>query len=176
MRRLKSKIVSRQEAARQVRAWRRAGERIVFANGCFDIFHAGHVRFLETARRHGDRLVVAVNEDVSVRRLKGPQRPILPAWQRAELVAALESVDLVIRFPELRVTPLLKLLRPEVFVKGGDYKRETVDQVELAVLEARGGKLVFAPLLRRSSSSRLIARIAAEGDARKSGRGERGKS
>jgi D-beta-D-heptose 7-phosphate kinase/D-beta-D-heptose 1-phosphate adenosyltransferase len=132
---------------------------VVFANGCFDLLHAGHIRFLEAARRQGDRLVVAVNEDASVRRLKGLRRPILPAWQRAELIAALESVDLVVRFPELRVSALLKLLRPDVFVKGGDYTRKTVNQAELALLERHGGRLVILPMLRNSSSSRIIARI-----------------
>ena len=159
MRRLKSKLASRQAAARRVRAWRRTGEKVVFANGCFDLLHAGHARFLEEARRQGDRLVVAVNEDESVRRLKGPDRPILPAWQRAELVAALESTDLVVLFEEDDCVPLLRLLRPEVHVKGGNYTRETVNQPELSVLESYGGKLVIVPQVEGWSSSKVIARI-----------------
>jgi rfaE bifunctional protein nucleotidyltransferase chain/domain len=117
---------------------RAAGRTIAFANGCFDLLHVGHIRYLESASREADVLVVAVNEDDSVRRLKGPGRPILPASDRAELVAALRCVDYVVVFPEPTVGPLLTALRPDVHCKGTDY---TVDSVpERSVVLSYGGR------------------------------------
>ena len=158
---LADKIVSREHAAEVVAGLRRQGQRVVFANGCFDLLHAGHVRFLEQARALGDLLIVGVNSDESGRALKGPGRPILPEGERAQLLAALASVDLVIVFSEMRVTPLLELLRPEVFAKGCDYTLENMDQGERRCVEAYGGEIVFIPTPRFTSSSALIERIAA---------------
>ena len=124
--RARAKILKRDEAARAVRRAQRRGERVVFASGCFDLLHVGHVRSLEEARSHGDRLVVAVNTDASVRRMKGPERPILPARQRAEILAALACVDWVITFGEATPRSALAALRPDVYAKGGDWPLETL--------------------------------------------------
>jgi len=155
------KIVSRERAAEVVAGLRGQGQRVVFANGCFDLLHGGHVRFLEQAGALGDLLIVGVNRDESVRALKGAGRPILPEEERAQLVAALASVDLVIVFPEMRVTPLLRLLRPEVFAKGRDYTLENMDQGERRCVEAYGGEIAFIPTPWFTSSSDVIERIAA---------------
>jgi rfaE bifunctional protein nucleotidyltransferase chain/domain len=126
-------ILRRKELRQRLSAHRRRGERIVLANGCFDLFHVGHARYLEGARREGDVLVVGVNADASARRLKGPGRPILPEAERAELVAALRVVDYVVIFPEPNVEKLLAELRPDVHAKGTDYTEETVPERETAV-------------------------------------------
>lgn len=114
-------ILSRTDAARKVAAARRRGERIVFTSGCFDLLHVGHVRSLEEARGFGDLLVVGVNNDASVRRIKGPERPVVPARQRAELLAALTCVDWVVLFGGATPRALIGALRPDVFAKGGDW-------------------------------------------------------
>ena len=128
MRVAKSKIVSREELQRLLEERKRRGERIVFANGCFDTLHVGHARYLEGARREGDVLVVAVNNDAGVSTLKGPGRPILPEDARAELVAGLRAVDYVVVFGEANVEALLEFLRPDVHAKGTDYSAETVPE------------------------------------------------
>ena len=131
-------VMSRDAVASWVEGQRRAGRTIAFANGVFDLLHVGHVRYLEGARREADVLVVAVNDDATVRALKGPDRPVLPAVDRAELVAALRCADAVVIFPEPTVTPLLELLRPDVHCKGTDY---TVDSVpERETVRAYGGR------------------------------------
>ncbi|HEY2823569.1 MAG TPA: adenylyltransferase/cytidyltransferase family protein [Candidatus Acidoferrum sp.] len=127
-----SKVVSREKLRRLLADRKRTGARVVFANGCFDTLHVGHVRYLEGARREGDVLVVAVNDDASVGGLKGPGRPLLDENARAELVAALRSVDYVVLFHEPNVEPLLELLRPDVHAKGTDYSAETVPEREVA--------------------------------------------
>jgi rfaE bifunctional protein nucleotidyltransferase chain/domain len=127
-----SKIMSREELRKAIADRKRTGERVVFANGCFDTLHVGHVRYLEGARREGDVLVVAVNDDASVCELKGPGRPILNEGARADLVAALRAVDYVVLFHEPNVEPLLELLRPDVHAKGTDYSTETVPEREVA--------------------------------------------
>ena len=131
-------VLSREALAARVAEERRAGRTIAFANGVFDLLHVGHVRYLEGARREADVLVVAVNDDACVRALKGPDRPVLPASDRAELVAALRCVDAVVVFPEPTVTPLLELLRPDVHCKGTDYTVDTVPERE--TVEAYGGR------------------------------------
>src|SRR5712672_1705294 len=118
MRKAESKIVTREHLRELVAEHKRQGKRVVFANGCFDTLHVGHVRYLEGARREGDVLIVAVNDDASVCGLKGPGRPILNENARAELVAALRAVDYVVIFHEPNVEPLLELLRPDVHAKG----------------------------------------------------------
>ena len=128
MRRADSKIVSREQLRDLLAERKRAGAKVVFANGCFDTLHVGHVRYLEGARREGDILAVAVNSDSSVCNLKGPGRPILPESARAELVAALRAVDYVVLFSEPSVESLLEFLRPDVHAKGTDYTAETVPE------------------------------------------------
>jgi D-beta-D-heptose 7-phosphate kinase/D-beta-D-heptose 1-phosphate adenosyltransferase len=118
--------LTRQEAARAIARARRRGERVVLTSGCFDLLHVGHVRSLEEARSLGDRLVVAINTDASVRRMKGPGRPILPARQRAELLAALACVDWVTTFGAATPRSTLGLLKPDVYAKGGDWPMETL--------------------------------------------------
>jgi D-glycero-beta-D-manno-heptose 1-phosphate adenylyltransferase len=128
MRRVASKIVSREHLRELIAEHQRRGERVVFANGCFDTLHVGHIRYLEGARREGDVLVVAVNTDAGVCALKGPGRPILPESARADLVAALRAVDHVVLFGEPNVEALLEFLRPDVHAKGTDYTAETVPE------------------------------------------------
>jgi rfaE bifunctional protein nucleotidyltransferase chain/domain len=122
----RDRILSRSAARAAVRAARRRGERVVFTNGCFDLLHVGHVRSLEQAKRLGDRLVVGVNRDASVRRLKGRARPIVGERQRAELVAALACVDWVVLFGEPTPLALIRALRPDVLAKGGDWRPEEI--------------------------------------------------
>ena len=127
-----SKVISREELKNAIAERKRSGKRVVFANGCFDTLHVGHVRYLEGARREGDVLVVAVNDDASVCGLKGLGRPLLNENARAELVAALRAVDYVVVFHEPNVEPLLELLRPDVHAKGTDYSTDTVPEREVA--------------------------------------------
>ena len=129
-----------------------------FANGCFDLLHVGHVRYLEAARREADRLIVAVNDDRSMRGLKGPNRPILPEADRAELVAALRAVDYVVIFPEPTVTPLLELLKPEVHCKGTDYTVETVPERD--TVRAYGGRIAIVGDPKDHSTRNLLARLS----------------
>jgi D-glycero-beta-D-manno-heptose 1-phosphate adenylyltransferase len=128
----REKILSREALAAELETARGKGRQIVFANGCFDILHVGHVRYLAAARQEGDLLAVGVNSDRSTQTLKGAGRPILPEMARAELVAALAAVDYVTIFDELNVEPLLTALRPHVHAKGTDYTAETVPERELA--------------------------------------------
>ncbi len=131
-------VLTRASLAQWVVDERRAGRTIALANGVFDLLHVGHVRYLEDARRQADRLVVAVNDDACVRRLKGPDRPVMPDHDRAELIAALRCVDAVVIFPEPTVTPLLELLTPDVHCKGTDYTVDTVPERE--IVRAYGGR------------------------------------
>jgi len=153
-----SKVVSRDELARRLAAERAAGRTIAFANGCFDLLHVGHVRYLESAAREADILIVAINDDESVRRLKGEGRPILRAADRAELVAALRCVDYVVIFAEPTVGPLLTALRPDVHCKGTDY---TVDSVpERDIVLAYGGRTAIVGDPKDHSTRELLSRIA----------------
>jgi rfaE bifunctional protein nucleotidyltransferase chain/domain len=152
------KVLSRDALVRRAEAERAAGRTIAFANGCFDLLHVGHIRYLESSAREADLLVVAVNDDDSVRQLKGPGRPILPAPDRAELVAALGSVDYVVIFPEPTVGPLLTALRPDVHCKGTDY---TVDSVpEREIVKAYGGRTAIVGDPKDHSTRELLSRIA----------------
>ncbi|MDP1571059.1 MAG: adenylyltransferase/cytidyltransferase family protein [Vicinamibacterales bacterium] len=154
-------ILSREDVAVRVAADRAAGRTVAFANGCFDLLHVGHVRYLEAARREADRLIVAVNDDRSVRTLKGPSRPVLPAADRAELVAALGAVDYVVIFPEPTVTPLLERLRPDVHCKGTDYTVDTVPERE--TVRAYGGRIAIVGDPKDHSTRDLLSRIAPAG-------------
>jgi rfaE bifunctional protein nucleotidyltransferase chain/domain len=136
----RKKVMTRTAAARLVRAAQRRGERVVFTSGCFDLLHVGHVRSLEQARRFGDRLVVAVNTDASVRRNKGAGRPIVPERQRAEVLAALACVDWVVLFGEATPLATIEALRPDVLAKGGDWALDAI--VGRREVESWGGRVV----------------------------------
>jgi rfaE bifunctional protein nucleotidyltransferase chain/domain len=150
-------ILTREALAARVSADRAAGLSVAFANGCFDLLHVGHVRYLESAAAEGDRLIVAINDDESVRRLKGEGRPILAAEHRAELVAALRCVDYVVVFPEPTVGPLLEALKPDVHCKGTDYSVETVPERD--VVRAYGGRIAIVGDPKDHSTRDLLARI-----------------
>ncbi len=130
------------------------GAVVVTTNGCFDVLHLGHLRYLQAARRLGDLLVVAVNSDTSVRELKGENRPLVPEGERAEMLAGLECVDYVVIFPELTPIDLLSELKPNVHVKGGDYKLEQL--IEREVVEANGGKVIVGLNVPGKSTTNLI--------------------
>ncbi|MGD0513921.1 MAG: adenylyltransferase/cytidyltransferase family protein [Terriglobales bacterium] len=131
------KILSREELKHHVAAWRREGDPITLANGCFDLLHVGHVRYLQAAKQLGGRLIVAVNSDESVRALKGEGRPLMPAEERAEILSALTDVDAVVIFPEPDVRTLIREVRPDVHAKGTDYTADTVPERD-AVAECGG--------------------------------------
>ena len=151
------RVLTRERLLERTAEARRAGRSIAFANGCFDLLHVGHVRYLEGAKREGDRLVVAINSDASVRGLKGPSRPILSQADRAELVAALRAVDYVVIFDEPTVTPLLELLKPDVHCKGTDYTVETVPERE--TVKAYGGRIAIVGDPKDHSTTDLLSRL-----------------
>ena len=153
------RVVSEDQLAALVAADRQAGRTIAFANGCFDVIHVGHVRYLDGASRVADRLIVAVNDDGSVRALKGPGRPILSASARAETIAALRMVDYVVLFPEPTVERLLRRLAPDVHCKGSDYTVETVPERE--VVRAYGGRIAIVGDPKDHSTRDLLDRIKA---------------
>jgi rfaE bifunctional protein nucleotidyltransferase chain/domain len=136
---------------------KRNGRRVVFTNGCFDILHPGHIRSFEHARGLGDALVVGINSDASVRQLKGKGRPILPERERAEIVAALESVDAVVIFDQLTPRELIARLLPDVLVKGGDWAGDQI--VGREEVEAAGGRVVSAPMVRGFSTTGILQKI-----------------
>ena len=148
-----------EDERRRLEAWRGEGEKIVFTNGVFDLLHRGHVEYLEEARALGDRLVVGVNSDASVRRIKGPERPLVPAAERAELLAALACVDLALIFDEDTPERLIREVAPDVLVKGGDWTPDRI--VGRAFVESRGGRVLSVPLREGLSTTALIARIVA---------------
>ena len=148
------KILNREELRRRVELWRRAGERIILANGNFDLLHVGHVRYLHGAKALGGKLVVAVNSDESVRALKGEGRPIMPETERAEIVAALAGVDAVVIFPELDVRAVIREIRPDVQAKGTDYTADSVPERD-AVVEY-GGRVAIVGDSKDHSTSKII--------------------
>jgi len=152
-------VVSVEEAAGLARAWRGLGKRTVLANGCFDLLHVGHVRYLAGARSLGDALIVAVNSDASVRRLKGPGRPVMAAAERAEIVGAIAGVDAVVLLDEDTADALIARLRPDVHAKGTDYTEESVPE-RLSVLAA-GGTVAIAGDPKAHATRDLIASIVA---------------
>jgi D-beta-D-heptose 7-phosphate kinase/D-beta-D-heptose 1-phosphate adenosyltransferase len=154
----RSKVKSLAALVRAVRGAQRQGQRVVFTNGCFDLLHLGHVRYLEEARSLGDRLVVAINSDASVRKLKGPARPVVPQRQRAEVLAALAAVDFVLIFTEADPLRVIRAVQPDVLVKGGDW---SVDRIVGAdVVRARGGAVRSLPYVDGVSTTALLKRIA----------------
>jgi rfaE bifunctional protein nucleotidyltransferase chain/domain len=153
-----TKVKSLAAAVRAVRRAQTAGQRVVFTNGCFDLLHRGHIRYLEQARSLGDLLVVAVNSDASVRQLKGVGRPVVPAEQRAEVLGALAAVDLVLIFDEREPGRVIRAVRPDVLVKGGDWP---VDQIVGAdYVRSTGGLVRSLPYVKGTSSTALIRRLA----------------
>jgi rfaE bifunctional protein nucleotidyltransferase chain/domain len=149
-----NKVLDRDAAAAAAQAWREQGETVVFTNGCFDILHVGHVQTLSRARAEGTRLLVGVNSDESVRRLKGPTRPLNNELDRAVLLAALACVDAVTIFPEDTPVELLAALRPDVHVKGGDYREE--DLPEAATIKQHGGRIVIIDLVPGRSTTAIL--------------------
>jgi rfaE bifunctional protein nucleotidyltransferase chain/domain len=148
------KILARDELQQRVADWRRAGDRITLANGCFDVLHVGHIRYLHAAHELGGKLIVAVNADSSVRALKGEGRPVMPAEERAEVLAALADVDAVVIFSENDVRAIIREIRPDFHAKGTDY---TVDNVpERADVEACGGRVVIVGDPKNHSATEII--------------------
>src|SRR4051812_48355714 len=155
------KVLTRNELAKVLTERRAKGERIVFTNGCFDLMHVGHTRYLQEAKQLGDLLVVGINSDASVRSLnKAPDRPIVPEAQRAEVLAALGCVDYVVIFTEPDPLNLITTLRPDILVKGGDWPVERI--VGREIVEARGGLVKTIPLVPDISTTSLIQRIRAQ--------------
>jgi rfaE bifunctional protein nucleotidyltransferase chain/domain len=152
------KILRRDELRQRVAEWRRAGERITLTNGCFDLLHVGHVRYLHAAKKLGGRLVVAINSDESVRALKGPGRPLMPAAERAEILAALADVDAVVIFPEPDVRALIREIRPDIHAKGTDYTADTVPERDV-VLECGGRVAIVGDPKDHSASEIIRARL-----------------
>jgi D-glycero-beta-D-manno-heptose 1-phosphate adenylyltransferase len=152
-----SKIAGREELKRRVQTWRTQGEKITLANGCFDVFHVGHVRYLRAAKQLGGRLVVAINSDDSVRKLKGEGRPVMPAEERAEILAALADVDAVIIFDESDVRALVRELRPDIHAKGTDYTAESVPERD-TVIEC-GGRVEIVGDPKNHSATDMIRNI-----------------
>ena len=155
-----SLILDRDSLVNRITTEKAKGSRIVVANGCFDILHAGHVRYLEGARALGDVLVVAINSDLQVRRLKGEGRPILPARERAELVASLQAVDWVTIFDEPTVTELLLSIKPDVHAKGTDYTEETVPERD--VVRSYGGRVAIVGDPKNHSTTGILKKVSSE--------------
>ena len=150
----KSKILDRAALRRQVQRWRQAGEHITLANGCFDLLHVGHVRYLHAAKELGGRLIVAINSDDSVRSLKGEGRPLMPAEERAEILAALSDVDAVVIFPERDVRALIGEIRPDVQAKGTDYTADSVPEAD--TVREYGGEVAIVGDPKNHSASEII--------------------
>ena len=154
---MKDKVKEKEALQKIIESLKTAGKKIVFTNGCFDLLHVGHIRYLEEAKALGDILIVGVNSDRSVRQLKGLDRPILPQEERAEILSGLGSVDFVTVFDEPTPLNLIAFLQPQVLVKGGDWGKETI--VGKDVVEKSGGEVVSLPFVEGSSTSNLIKTI-----------------
>lgn len=153
------KIIDLEELSDRCEKLRAAGKKLVATNGCFDLLHVGHVRYLQAARALGDFLAVGLNGDRSVRELKGSGRPITTERDRAEVLAALQCVDLVSIFPQIRATRFLAAVRPAIYVKGGDYSSETLDEEERAVLKEIGTEIRLIRFEAGYSTSGLIDQV-----------------
>lgn len=156
---MKKKILAAEQASALGKEMSDNGRNLVFTNGCFDLLHVGHVRYLQAARALGDALLVAINGDESVRALKGKGRPLNRADDRAELIAALECVDHVVIFPEVRAAQLLEIVRPAIYVKGGDYTADSLHAEERAMLERIGTEIRILPFEAGHSTSGLLEKI-----------------
>ncbi len=154
-----SKIFSRQDAVQLVKRWQDEGKKIVFTNGCFDIVHLGHIDYLEKARNLGHKLVVGVNTDASVSRLKGPTRPVVNEYARARMIVAFEFVDAAILFDEPTPLELIQTICPDILVKGDDYSFDNIVGADFVV--SKGGEVKTIPLVKGYSTSSLIEKIKA---------------
>ena len=154
---MKDKIKKREELLRIIKDLKVKGKRIIFTNGCFDLLHVGHIRYLEEAKTLGDILIVGVNSDTSVRKLKGPKRPVLPVEERTEILSGLGCVDYITIFDELDPLALITSLQPNVLVKGGDWTKEQTIGKE--VVERSGGEVVIIPFVQGASTSSIIETI-----------------
>ena len=152
------RLIANQNLASLGARYQADGMRLILTNGCFDLLHTGHIRYLQQARELGDALIVAVNSDRSVRELKGPDRPINSELDRAEVLAALRCVDHVTIFEGMRVTEVIKALRPAIYAKGGDYTLETLDPGERAALEEAGAEICLLPLVPGRSTTSILER------------------
>jgi rfaE bifunctional protein nucleotidyltransferase chain/domain len=152
-----ARVLSRSQAVELVAELRHSGKTVAFANGVFDLLHPGHVRYLETARALGDALIVGVNADASVRRNKGPSRPVMPERERAEVLAALASVDAVVIFPEDTPAEIVRALQPDILVKGADWPPDQI--VGRDTVEARGGRVVLVPVEAGHSTTTIVERV-----------------
>lgn len=148
------KVFTREQLQRRIAEWRKSGARITLANGCFDLLHVGHVRYLHAARELGERLVVAVNSDESVRGLKGSGRPLMPAEERAEILSALADVDAVVIFPEKDVRAIIREIRPDFHAKGTDYTPDSVPERD--EVEACGGRVAIVGDPKDHSATEII--------------------
>lgn len=156
----RDKVVAGEELAAWRAAVRAHGQKLVVTNGCFDLLHLGHVTYLENARNLGDALLVGVNSDASVGQLKGPERPVNSEADRAAVLAALASVDGVCIFNEQTATRFLTAAQPDLYVKGGDYTLETLNQEERRAVESAGGKIIIVPVVPGKSTTALLQKIA----------------
>jgi D-glycero-beta-D-manno-heptose 1-phosphate adenylyltransferase len=152
-----NKILNRNQLKDEIDRLRKQGKKIVFTNGCFDILHVGHTRYLQEAKNEGDILILALNSDESVRHLKGEKRPVVPEAERADVLASLESVDFVILFNEQTPLNLIDYLKPDVLVKGGDWAEDQV--VGRESVKSWGGKVVIIPEVKGSSTTNIIEKI-----------------
>ncbi len=150
-------LIERKDIAAFCEILRKGGQKIVFTNGCFDILHAGHVMYLEAAKAQGDVLVLGLNTDESVRRLKGPERPVNNELDRAKVVGALKAVDYVVFFGEQTAEAVISEVKPDVYVKGGDYTLETLP--EAGIVQSYGGKVAFIDMLEGRSTTNIIKKI-----------------
>jgi rfaE bifunctional protein nucleotidyltransferase chain/domain len=160
---MNAKIIDMNELAQRARELRAAGKKVVATNGCFDLLHVGHVRYLQAARGLGDVLAVGLNGDRSVRELKGNGRPINNEEDRAEVLAALECVDLVAIFPEIRATEFILAAQPAIYAKGGDYTSETLNAEERAALQEVGAEIRIIPFEKGYSTSLLLEQLRKPG-------------
>ncbi len=170
-----TRVLGRSEASLVAERLHSRGQRIVMTNGVFDLLHVGHLRYLEAARQLGDALFIGLNSDTSTRAIKGPTRPIVPDQERAELLAGLRCVDAVVIFPETTATALVEAIRPDIWVKGGDYGSlaEALPRLpEAATVQRLGGQVRLLPFIEGRSTSLLLERIV--GGARGQGPGARG--
>ncbi len=156
---MNAKILTMAELTARAAEMRAEGRKLVLTNGCFDLLHVGHVRYLQQAAELGDRLAVAVNGDESVQALKGPGRPLNGEDDRAEVLAALACVDFVTIFPAVRATEVIEAVRPAIYAKGGDYTLESLDPEEVAALKKAGAEIKTLPLVPGKSTTRLIERM-----------------
>ena len=154
---LKTKLKALEIIKNEIQPLQQQGKKIVFTNGCFDILHAGHVDIFQQARNLGDVLVVAVNSDISIKKIKGEKRPVVPQEQRMQVLAALEAIDYVVIFEEEDPFQVIKELQPDILVKGGDWPIETI--VGREIVEKKGGKILSIPLMEGISTTNIIEEV-----------------